>query len=292
MSYKHLLSSTDGLMNQIYWFQQKIEHPKAASHRGVSIKYIDIKEMRSGFIRELKSTALSWIYSKGKYNEIFSKEVQERNGDIQNTCAYLMQVAEQKFRKGSPQGQYGELLLFNFIQHFFLAPPLLRKMPITTNPRLERHGADAIHYTEKDGNQLFILGESKCYESKYKFNEAIQASVDSIINSFNNIEDELILYQYDDFIDPALQDIAGALKNGRLTSPRFELVCLISYEENQSLDEAISQEEIQQKIQDCLSYRWKNVSSDIYKNVKAPIIERIHYIVFPTWSLNELLNEF
>ena len=89
-----------------------------------------------------------------------------------------------------------------------------------------------------------------------------------------------------------MQDIAGELKNGRLTSPRFELVCLISYEENQSLDEARNQSEIQQKIQDCLNYRWKNVSGDIYQNVKAPIIERIHYIVFPTWSLNELLNEF
>lgn len=61
-----------------------------------------------------------------------------------------------KFRKGCPQGQYGELLLFNFIQHFFKAAPLLRKMPITTNPGLERHGADAIHYLDNGDEQIFF----------------------------------------------------------------------------------------------------------------------------------------
>ncbi|MDF3918503.1 DUF1837 domain-containing protein [Salinicola salarius] len=291
MKYEHLLSNTDSLMNQIYWFQQDVERPKAASHRGVSIKHVDIKEMRSSFIRELKSTALNWVYSSAKYNQLFAQEMAARNGDVQNTCSYLMQVADQKFRKGCPQGQYGELLLFNFIQYFFRAPPLLRKMSITTNPGLERHGADAIHYREIDDSQCFILGESKCYESKYKFNDALQASVSSIVDSFENLENELILYQLDDFIDPDLQDIAKKLKDGQLSSPRFELVCLVAYEENKNV-EGHAQAEIQDKIQSCLSYRWQNVSDELYKNVRAPIVERIHYVVFPTWSLGDLLNEF
>lgn len=291
MKFDHLLSNTESLMNQIYWFKQDIESPKGASHRGVSIKYVDIQERRSSFIRELKSTALNWVYSTSKYNQLFAQEMQARNGDAQNTCSYLMQVADQKFRKGCPQGQYGELLLFNFIQHFFRAPPLLRKMSLTTNPGLERHGADAIHYHEDDSNKCFILGESKCYESKYKFNEALQASINSIVDSFENIDNELILYQLDDFIDPNLQDIARQLKDGTLESPRFELVCLIAYEETRKVD-GLTQTEIQDKIESCLAYRWQNVKDNLYNDVRPAIVERIHYVVFPTWSLNDLLNEF
>lgn len=275
----------------MFWFEQDISTPKAASHRGVAIKYLDIKELRDGFIRELKSTATSWVYSKSKYKKIFDEELLKRSGDIQNTAAYIAEVADKKFRKGHPQGQYGELLLFNLIQHFFKAPPLLRKMSITTNPGLERHGADAIHYREDDTHKLFILGESKCYESKYSFNKALEASVNSIIDSFENIDEELVLYQHDDFIEEELQSVAKSLKDGDIDSPRFELVCLIAYEENKNI-EAPSQEDVLSNIKSCLDYRWANVDSNLYNGKRDVVVERIHYIVFPTWSLDELLERF
>ncbi|ELY3536979.1 DUF1837 domain-containing protein, partial [Cronobacter sakazakii] len=78
------------------------------------------------------------------------------------------------------------------------------------------------------------MGESKCYESKYKFNEAVASSVNSILNSIQNIENELLLYRYDDFIEPELQSIADNLLKGKLENPIFELVCLIVYEENKN----------------------------------------------------------
>jgi len=62
-----LLSNTDGLVSQIYWFKHTIEKPKGGSHRSAAIKYVDIKEKRADFIRELKSTMLNWVYSKKKY---------------------------------------------------------------------------------------------------------------------------------------------------------------------------------------------------------------------------------
>ncbi|WP_417559862.1 DUF1837 domain-containing protein [Marinomonas sp.] len=291
MKFDQLLSNTESLFNQMFWFEQKIDTPKAASHHGVAIKYLDIKELRDGFIRELKSTAANWVYSKSKYQEIFQYELSKRSGDFQNTAAYISEVVDQKFRKGHPQGQYGELLLFNFIQHFFKAPPLLRKMPITTNPGIERHGADAIHFREDMESKLFILGESKCYESKYSFNSALKASVNSIIDSFENIENELILYQHDDFIETELRDVAKDLKNGQIDSPRFELVCLIAYEENRSID-APSQDEILKNIKECLIHRWKSIDESLYDGKREAVVERIHYVVFPTWKLNELLNRF
>lgn len=291
MKYDHLLSNTNSLMNQMFWFQQTISKPQAASHRGVAIKYVDLKNMEQSFIRELKSTAMSWVYSKKKYNQLLQDELPKRGGDFMNVQSYLQQVADQKFRKGCPQGQFGELLLFNFIQHFFKAPPLLRKMQLTTNPAVERHGADAIHYRETDNVQLFILGESKCYESKYKFNAALKASIESIITSFNNIENELILYQLDDFIEPELQEVATDLKDGKLSGARFELVCLVAYEENKDID-ASSEQQIKANIEACITERWARVADDIYDGIRASVIERINYVVFPVWGLEALLKEF
>lgn len=291
MTYDHLLSHTESLMNQMFWFQQTISKPKAASHRGVAVKYVDIKELKQGFIRELKCTAMNWVYSKKKYAQLLQDELPKRGGDVMNVQGYLYEVADQKFRKGCPQGQFGELLLFNFIQHFFKAPPLLRKMPITTNPGVERHGADAIHYREIQDAKIFILGESKCYLSKYQFNTALKASIDSIFTSFNNIENELILYQYDDFIDPELKGVAADLKDGKLDGARFELVCLVAYEETKSI-EAPTEDEIKAKIKACINERWSGVADDVYDGIKQNLVERINYVVFPIWGLEALLNEF
>ncbi|HFF9830506.1 DUF1837 domain-containing protein [Enterobacter sp. ECC-019] len=285
------LSNTDDLMNHLHWFQQTIQNPAAKSHRGVAINYLDLSERRDSFIRELKSTASSWVYSKKRYSTILNKELESRNQDVQNAISYLHEVMTLKFRKGCPQGQYGELLLFNFIQHFFKAAPLLRKMPITTNPGLERHGADAIHYLNNGNNQIFFLGESKCYESKYKFNEALTSSVNSILNSIQNIENELLLYRYDDFIEPELQSIADNLLKGKLKDPVFELVCLIVYEENKNTT-APSAPEIRKKIEECVTERWNNVNKNLYSNFNIAYISRIHYIVFPSWSLSNLLSNF
>lgn len=291
MNYDDLLSDTDSLMSQMFWFQQTISKPKAASHRGVAIKYVDLKEMKDSFIMELKSTATSWVYSKKKYNQLFQDELARRGNNSMSAHSYLQQVADQKFRKGYPQGQFGELLLFNFIQHFFKAPPLLRKMPLTTNPAIERHGADAIHYKETGTVRQIILGESKCYESKYKFNEALKFSIDSINNSFNNFEKELILYAMDDFIAPELQGVAKKLIRGDLPDVRFELVCLVAYEETNKIGGS-SESQIKTNIENCISNRWSGVADDIYEGIKTELIDRINYVVFPVWGLSKLLNDF
>lgn len=291
MTYDHLLSNTDSLMKQMFWFQQTITQPKAASHHGVAIKYMDLKEMRNTFILELKTTAMNWVYSRKKYNQLFQDELPKRKGDAMNVQSYLQQVAEHKFRKGCPQGQFGELLLFNFVQHFFKAPPLLRKMSITTNPAIERHGADAIHYKEFADNHIFILGESKCYESKYKFNAALKKSVDSIFTSFENIEQEMVLYYMDDFIDPELQPIATALKDGDLSNARFELVCMVAYEETSDID-AASENEIKANIEACITDRWNNAPADLYDTRRPHVVDRINYVVFPAWGLDKLLGDF
>jgi hypothetical protein len=288
-----LLSNVSSLAKYMYWFEETLPHPQGASHRGLAINYNGLQERKEDFLRELKNTVCNWVYSKSRYKIIFEKEIQKREGDIQSTTSHIQQLAFSKFRSGAPQGQFGELILFNLLQYFFKAPPLLRKMRITTNTSLERFGADAVHYTLKNAINTFYLGESKCYKSKYKFNEAFEESINSIFNTYQKFYKELGLYVYDDFIDEELQDIAEKLKEGSLPNVNIELVCCIAYEENNNIS-SMSDDETKEKIKSIILDRANNVKCPTLINdgIDKFLVTRIHYLIFPFWRLDELLKEF
>ena len=287
----NLLTSTEILMNNVYWYKQEFTTNPKKEHIGSAINYTDIKERRDNFIRELINTINSWVYSKSKVKEIVQERI-DLTGDHANAYSHLTHLAKTKFRKGHPQGQFGELLLFNFIQHVFKAVPLLRKMPLTTSIGHERFGADAIHYKIEDDKNLFLLGESKCYESKYKFNEAFKESVNSIYNTFENIDKELGLYVYDDFIEDDLKNIAKQYKTNILKNVHFELVCIIIYDENNNIL-GKTEEEIKKSIASIIENRLSKTGTlDCFNGKEQRIIDRINYIIFPFWKLNKVLEEF
>jgi hypothetical protein len=156
-----LLTHTKSLINHIYWFKHDLNLQPSKEHIGAAINYTDIQERKDDFLKELVNTVVSWVYSKAKTKQILDDRLALVNFDHGNASSFLTTQAFSKFRPGQPQGQFGELLLFNFIQFFFMAAPLLRKQRITTSLGHERYGADAIHF-KKDGNKnILILGESK-----------------------------------------------------------------------------------------------------------------------------------
>lgn len=213
------------------------------------------------------------------------------NGDLSNATTFLTTQAFSKFRPGFPQGQFGELLLFNFIQHFFRAVPMLRKQRIMTSVGHERYGADAIHFKKSDTKNLLFLGESKCYESKYKFKDAFETSLESIVTTFNSINKELDIYVYDDFIEPNLRDIAKQYKSGTLTNVHFELICLIAYNENKVITGG-NEDEIKSSIKQIIEGRCNKLDPNCFTKVNIQILDRINYIIFPIWELDHLLDTF
>ncbi len=287
-----LLSFTEGLMNHVYWLKQDLNVTPSKEHHAVSINYTDISERRVDFLRELVNSITEWVYSKQKVQEIFSQRMSETGGSMANASTHLTQLAFSKFRPGHPQGQFGELLLFNFIQYFFGAVPILRKMRITTSVGHERFGADAIHYKyENDQNQL-ILGESKCYESSYQFNTAFNASVNSVCGTFNRISSEIASYIHDDFIEPELESIAKSYKNNTLPNVHFELVCLVIYNETTRITGS-NEAEIKASIKSIIENRCAATTSlSCFTDNTGAIIDRINYIIFPVWKLDELLDAF
>lgn len=288
---RNLITHTKSLVNHVYWFKQDFNIQPTKDHIGTAIAYTDIKERKDDFLNELVDTVVSWVYSKTKYKQIIDDRMSVVNGEIANASSFLTRKAFSKFRPGHPQGQFGELLLFNFIQHFFDAVPLLRKQRISTSVCHERFGADAIHYKIHDSKNVIILGESKCYESKYKFKEAFEKSLHSIENTFNNLDKELDLYSHEDFIEPELDHIVKMYKSNTLPNVNFELVCLIAYNENKKID-GNNEEEIKESIKSIIEERCCSLNHTCFAGIDNKILTKINYIIFPIWELDDLLDNF
>ncbi|MEQ8182759.1 HamA C-terminal domain-containing protein [Marinobacter salarius] len=288
---KELLADTSSFLQHVHYFIHDLPPSQGASARGVAINIVDLAEKKDDFLRELRNTVCSWVYSKSRYKELFDRELKARGYDAQNAASQIDNLARSKFRRGFPQGQFGELLLFNFIQYFFEAAPILRKMPITSNTAIERHGSDAIHYMIKDGKNFIFIGEAKTYKSEYKFNSAFTDALSSILNAYNEIDNEFTLYVYDDFIEEPLRNVARALKDGHLENVRYELVCILIYEETKS-KESHSEEAIKEKIEGIVSERLAKADTSSLDGVNPALIDRLHYIVFPFWGLDSMLSDF
>lgn len=274
-----LLTHTRALLEHIYWFSHDLNLQPKNNHYGTAINWTDIDERRHDFLRELINTIVSWVYSKNKCKTIIDQRLILVDGDQANASSFITTQAFSKFRPGHPQGQFGELLLFNFIQFFFKAVPLLRKQRITTSVGHERFGADAIHYRKNEDNNIFILGESKCYKSEYNFKRAFETSLLSLNKTFNDFDKELDLYTYDDFIEPELENIAINFKENKLTNTHFEFVCLIAYNENQKINGA-NEQEIKKSIQSIIEERCRNIDPSCYTTIEERVLSRINYVVY------------
>lgn len=295
---KKLLSHTESLMNHVYCVRQDLSLEPANQHIASCINYVDLKEYRNEFIEELLNTICEWVYSQEKAQKIIDDFIQIDSRTPQNANSKLRSLALKKFRKSSSdalvmQGQFGELLLFNFLQHFFQAVPLLRKMPITTSDGHERFGSDAIHYSRRKETNLLLLGESKAYTSNYKFSQAFADSLESILKTYVNLNDELDLYLYDDFIDPKLERIAKAYKDGKLKNVEIHLYCLISYNETTSFEKT-SEGKIKSSIINIISQRCQKLDAKIYTcfKDKQALFKRLNYIIFPFWEFKSLIEKF
>ena len=284
------LTSTDKLTNHIYWFYEDLETLPKKDHYGLSINYTDLKERRDDFLSELINTVVSWVYNSNKSKVLLDQRFAETK-DLGNAMNFVTNQAYNKFRKGYPQGQFGELLLFNLIQHYYKAVPILRKQNITTSTGHERFGADAIHYKKEGANNIFILGESKCYESKYSFNKAFEISLESIINTFNLLDKELDLYLYDDFLESDLERLVKSYKDNTLTNVKFELVCMIAYNETNKITGS-DENSIKESIKEIIKNRCKDFNKDKFDVINNALLSRINYIIFPIWELDILLDTF
>lgn len=291
-----LLVDCSSLFRNLQIIEQEFEIIPRGNHFGLSITSTDLIEQRQSFVDELVFTVVDWVFSKAQQDHFIAEKLAE--GDTEGRIAgKLVRSAKNRFRTTSEpdliKGQFGELVLFCCLQHLFKAVPLLRKMPITTNPRLERNGADAIHYKMEEGEHLFYLGESKCYAQDYGFSKAFEASINSILTEHSTHMEEIELYRECGFLDPELAEIARLYKTNQLPNAKVRLVCQVIYNENRLLDPAETPLDIAEHAKNILEERFASFPNNKIINLgKAALIQRITYIVFPVRDLENLLELF
>ena len=270
--------------------------PNNKNHIGAFIEYQDIDELRDDFLEELVDSIVDWIYSAPKFAQLKKKAIAKGKSEAA-ASQEIGRKARNKFRANHNsdklliQGQLGELLLFHFIQHCMHAIPLLRKMSITTSANYERFGADAIHYKIENGKHIMIFGEAKTYTSSYKFNEAFEDALDSIINTYNQRRKELKSYIHEDFLDDELNKVAEDYLNNELNPVEVHLVSIVTYNETRNIN-ITNQIDIQAQIKKVIEEKYKNFDKSKIDIVKNPILRRITYIVFPVWDLKDLAERF
>jgi hypothetical protein len=290
-----LLTCTKMLMNHVHVVQQSFNLLPQKDHFGTCINYIDLQECRDEFCTELINTVSEWVYSQKKATKIINGMLNQGRSP-QNAQAAFTQLTFDKFRDRDSrnlflQGQFGELLLFNFLQSFFSAVPLLRKMPVTTSSGMERFGADAIHYAYKKAKHLFYLGEGKTYTSKYQFTVAFEDALTSILKTYKNHRKELGLYIYDNFIDDELIKIAQQYKNGTLQNSEVHLVSIIVYNETEKITKN-NELQIKADIIKVIEERGKTLQRDIFKIISPELHPRFNYIILPVWELDQFIVHF
>ena len=138
------LVKNDALFRNIHVITQNYDIiPNDKNHMGAYIEFQDLNELREDFLEELIDSIVDWIYSSDKFAELKQKAMDKGKSDAAATQE-VGRKARQKFRADHNtdelliQGQFGELLLFHFIQRFMKATPLLRKMKIATSSEHER----------------------------------------------------------------------------------------------------------------------------------------------------------
>ncbi|MES2373388.1 MAG: DUF1837 domain-containing protein [Bacteroidota bacterium] len=290
---KPLLDRIEPLIRTMQHAKMEVGLSPSNEHIVTAIKYQGINQMRQEFIQRLTSSIVKYVIEKSKYQS--RKDELEADGfDESDAGAEIFQQATHYFRKSEIKGQFSELLLFNLLQYYFDAVPVVRKMKITTNPEMERNGADAIHLGKLSDNQYCVyLGEAKTYASG--FTGAFTKAISSIIKAYNDHRQELHLHSYSDFLETPVRDLMKKYLSGAIDLP-VKLVVIISYctgeTPQQDSKENYEQYYIGEVLKAC-----KKITEDHYKDeeknkIHPALLKEIHYILFPVNELEKLLADF
>lgn len=290
---KSFLHKIDALIDTTHVVKAELSLSPKKEHIVTCLKYQGLNQMRPEFIRNLANSIVKYVLSKSKIDRLKKELVEDGNLDEEDFHGELFQLASQYFRQSEIKGQFSELLLFNFLQHYFEAIPVVRKMTITTNTELERNGCDAIHLAKEGDSYCIYLGEAKTYPSGFKL--AFQNAIKSIIKTYYDHRNELQLYKYEEFLEPEIRTLMKQYLNGTIDLP-VKLAVIISYcvgeaPEKQNKDE-FHQHYLDHVLAECCKIKDSHYKDERGNAINPALLKEINYIIFPVNELEKLLEDF
>lgn len=289
-----LLAKTDAFVSTMYAVQEDfgLTVPDV-KHIGTCINFADLQEMRERFVEELANTVITYVYSPARQNEL-RDALMQGGRDESAAWRHLFKRAKNKFRPSSLQGQFSELLLCNLLQHYYKAVPLVRKMSLTTNPKLERNGADAIHIARAGNAYRLYIGEAKTYDRKHGgLKEALVDGINDLLKKhYVEHTRELDLYTYEDFVPPELESIVRQYHAGSLTDAEVHLVCIVAYDEKAEVLGVSRQEKLEFIMRTLRQAIAVAAKTKAVKKIPDELRPRLNCIFFPVHKMDELIAAF
>lgn len=289
---KPFLEKIDNLASKITHITTDVGLAPNGDHLITKIKYQGLNQMRSEFIQSLVSSITRYVLSKTQYaNRV--KELTNDGIEESEAHANIFQEVANYFRKSDIKGQFSELLLYNFLQHYFKAIPVVRKMTITTNTEVERHGADAIHLGQSESGENYIyLGEAKTYPSG--FPQAFKNGIKSILSSYKEHRNELQIYKYENVL-PSVQNLIKKYLNGQIDLP-VKLVVIISYCTGKaptlSSKDEYREYFLNNVLNECKKIKIEHFVDANKEPINPGLLKELNYIIFPIDELELLLADF
>jgi len=291
---KPLLNRIESLINTMYFVKAEVGLSPEKEHIITCLKYQGLNQMRSEFIHRLVNSIVKYVFSATELEQKGRELITEDSLDPADVHGEIFQQARAYFRASDVKGQFSELLLFNFLQHYFEALPVVRKMGITTNPEVERHGSDAIHlgYDAIQGNVVF-LGEAKTYPSGFK--PAFENAIKSIITAYNEHRNELQLYAYEEFLTPEVRTLMKDYLKGKIDLP-VKLVVIVSYCSGETPEKTTKDDchkhYIEHVLHECTKIKDTHYKDADGKKMNPGLLAELNYILFPVNELDSLLRDF
>jgi Cap4 SAVED domain len=140
--------------------------------------------------------------------------------------------ARQLFRDDPKSGQPGELLIYLFIEAVLKAPQVLKKMPLTTNPKEERKGSDGVHLRMIEGGLMeLIFAEAKLYAD---FGSALKHAFKSITEFYTSptkaLEKSYFTKGFSEIPDHLKELVISFFEGENLHRSREVYACLVGFD--------------------------------------------------------------
>lgn len=228
-------------------------------------------------------------------NFVFSCSEIEKKLGVKNpkSAEELFQKAIRKLSTHTAQGELGELILFTLLDVYFMAPKILSKVSLKTNPRMPVFGADAVHGQFQDGKFILYLGESKLHQDCKSASTKAAKSIKSAKDKYNDEFD--LLDSYMDFpnINEETESQLLALLNpfqGTNFSEAIHSPCFIGFAEPNLISNAQSEEEFENNYCDLANSYIEHFFKKI--ELEGLTVQEVSFLMLPFSNIEKLVEEF
>jgi hypothetical protein len=228
-----------------------------------------------------------------------SKRYKKDDKDNESYRNKMYREARNLFRKSSKTGEFGEMILWFFLESILKAPQVVAKMDLKTNRNDEVKGADGIHVNITNDDILeIIFGESKLYADLSKAITEAFKSIEHFFDTKQYKREYSLITEHFKWLKneqgkKVLDFISGKIEDGEV---KIKVACLIGFDWNEY--KKLENQEERLKLVEEFEELYKNKASKIKNSITAKFSNfkydqyEFDFFFLPFKSVDEIRKNF